>query len=345
MDAAKRALPQLNPSPPRPRASLHPESDIMKLSQALSALSLDIKLTDDINIDGIATLIDATPSGLSYAISAKYADDLRTTKAGAVFVTKQLAHLLNKTSIAIIVDDPELTMAYASRLFRQKHSPPNNDDHQIHPDAIIHPGVNLGSAITIGRNSRIMPGVYLGDDVRIGENTIIYPNVVVYRGCQIGNNCLIHANTVIGSDGFGYAHTSSGEHIKIEHTGTVIIEDDVEIGSNASIDRAAFNATVIKAGAKIDNLVHISHNVIVGERTIIAGQTGIAGSTTVGKNVVMAAQCGAVGHIKIADFTTVAARGGLTKNTEPGKTYAGFPQMERKLWLKLQAKLARLVKP
>jgi UDP-3-O-[3-hydroxymyristoyl] glucosamine N-acyltransferase len=189
-----------------------------------------------------------------------------------------------------------------------------------------------------------MPGAYLGDGVTIGENTIIHPNVVVYHGCHIGNNCIIHANTVIGSDGFGYAHTSTGQHVKIEQLGNVIIEDDVEIGSNTSIDRATFNSTIIKTGTKIDNLVHISHNVVVGERTIIAGQTGIAGSTTIGKNVVMAAQCGAVGHITIADFTTVAARGGLTKNTEPGKTYAGFPQMEHKLWLKLQARLARLVK-
>ena len=170
----------------------------------------------------------------------------------------------------------------------------------------------MGSNVTVGKNSKILPGAYLGDDVTVGENTVIHPNTVVYHGCHIGSNCIIHANTVIGSDGFGYAHTKTGEHIKIEQMGNVVIEDNVEIGSNTSIDRAAFKSTIIKAGAKIDNLVHISHNVVVGERTIIAGQTGIAGSTVIGRNVVMAAQSGAVGHITIADFTTVAARGGVT---------------------------------
>ncbi|MBK5967317.1 MULTISPECIES: UDP-3-O-(3-hydroxymyristoyl)glucosamine N-acyltransferase [Thiorhodovibrio] len=316
----------------------------MKLSQILNALSLDMTLTDDINIDGITTLTDATPAHLSYAMSDKYANHLQTTQAGAVFVTEKIKDLLNNASIPIVVEDPELTMAYASVLFRKELGHPESSDNAIHPDAIIHQGANLGCPVTVGKNSRIMPGAYLGDGVTIGENTIIHPNVVVYHSCHIGNNCIIHANTVIGSDGFGYAHTSRGQHVKIEQLGNVIIEDDVEIGSNTSIDRATFNSTIIKTGTKIDNLVHISHNVVVGERTIIAGQTGIAGSTTIGKNVVMAAQCGAVGHITIADFTTVAARGGLTKNTEPGKTYAGFPQMEHKLWLKLQAKLARFVK-
>ena len=303
-----------------------------------------MSLENDIEITGITTLQDATPSHLSYAMSTKYADDLKTTEAGAVFVTEQIKALLAPGSIAIVVENPELAMAYASRLFQKEFNLPNSSENKIDYDAIIFQGAHLGSNVTVGKNSRIMPGVYLGDHVTVGENTIIHPNAVIYHGCHIGNNCIIHANTVIGSDGFGYAHTKTGEHIKIEQMGDVIIEDDVEIGSNTSIDRAAFKSTIIKAGSKIDNLVHISHNVVVGERTIIAGQTGIAGSTIIGKNVVMAAQSGAVGHITIADFTTVAARGGITKNTESGKTYAGFPQMEHKLWLKLQATLARLLK-
>lgn len=316
----------------------------MKLSQILRTLSIDMPLENDIHINGIATLHNATSTHLSYAMNDKYAEDLKTTGAGAVFVTEAIKDLLNDQCIAITVEDPELTMAYASRLFQKQFNLPNSAHNQIDLDAVIFQGANLGSDVSVGKESRIMPGAYLGDGVSVGENTIIHPNAVIYHGCHIGSNCIIHANTVIGSDGFGYAHTKTGEHIKIEQMGNVIIEDDVEIGSNTSIDRAAFTSTIIKAGSKIDNLVHISHNVIVGERTIIAGQTGIAGSTTIGKNVVMAAQSGAVGHITIADFTTVAARGGVTKNTESGKTYAGFPQMEHKLWLKLQAKLARLLK-
>lgn len=316
----------------------------MKLSKILSTLSLDLSLENDIDISGITTLTDATPNHLSYAMNRKYSEELKTTRAGAVFVTEEIKELLNDNAAAIIVEDPELAMAHASRLFKKEFDLPKSGENWIDLDAIIFQGANLGTGVTVGKNSRIMPGVYLGDGVSIGENTIIHPNSVIYHGCHIGDNCIIHANTVIGSDGFGYAHTKTGEHVKIEQMGNVIIEDDVEIGSNTSIDRAAFKSTLIKAGSKIDNLVHISHNVVVGERTIIAGQTGIAGSTTIGKNVVMAAQSGAVGHITIADFTTVAARGGITKNTESGKTYAGFPQMEHKLWLKLQATLARLLK-
>jgi UDP-3-O-[3-hydroxymyristoyl] glucosamine N-acyltransferase len=277
-------------------------------------------------------------------MSDKYADAIRQTRAGAVFITEKLKNLLPQTARMIVVEDPELAMAYASRLFQKRFNLPSSAENRIDLDAIIFPGAQLGSGVAVGRNSRIMPGVYLGDGVTVGENTLIHPNCVIYHGCHIGSNCIIHANTVIGSDGFGYAHTKQGEHVKIEQMGNVVIEDDVEIGSNTSIDRAAFTSTLIKKGSKIDNLVHISHNVVVGERTIIAGQTGIAGSTIIGKNVVMAAQSGAVGHITIADFTTVAARGGVTKNTEAGKTYAGFPMMEHKMWLKLQATLARLLK-
>jgi len=316
----------------------------MKLSTILKAQRVAMPLSGDLDISEIKPLPDATQTHLSYAMSSKYADAIQATRAGAVFITEKLKNLLPESSIAIVVEDPELAMAYASRLFKKSFELPNSARNRIDLDACIFPGANLGSNVTVGKNSRIMPGVYLGDNVTVGDNTIIHPNCVIYHGCHIGSNCIIHASTVIGSDGFGYAHTKTGEHVKIEQMGNVIIEDDVEIGSNTSIDRAAFSSTLIKQGSKIDNLVHISHNVIIGERTIIAGQTGIAGSTVIGKNVVMAAQSGAVGHITIADFTTVAARGGVTKNTEPGKTYAGFPMMEHKMWLKLQATLSRLLK-
>lgn len=158
-----------------------------------------------------------------------------------------------------------------------------------------------------------MPGIYLGNHVIVGDYTTIHPDCVIYHHYHIGNRCTIHGNSVVGSDGFGYAHNRQGEHIKIEQMGYVIIEDDVEIGSNTSIDRATFTSTTIRKVSKLDNLVHILHNVEVGEHAIIAGQTGIAGSTNLVRNVVMAAQSGAIGHIKIADFTTVAGRGGNFK--------------------------------
>lgn len=316
----------------------------MKLTGLLDFLPAPISLDTNLEISGISSLRDATPLQLSYAVSNKNLVDLRTTKAAAVLVTAPLKGMAPATTVEIVVDDPELSMAQASRHFRKEFSLPIEGTQHVDPTTVIFPNVSLGTNVWIGRNCRILSGVYLGDDVIIGDDTIVHPNSVIYHGCRIGSRCIIHANTVVGSDGFGYAHTKSGEHVKIEQMGNVLVEDEVEIGSNTSIDRATFTSTVIRKGTKIDNLCQLSHNVEVGEHCIVAGQTGIAGSTTLGRNVVMAAQSGATGHIKIADFTTVAARGGVTKNTEAGKTYAGFPLMEHKIWLKFQGKLARLVK-
>ncbi len=316
----------------------------MKTSDILKALSISLQIDPDPVITGISTLRDATSTQLSYAVSDKHANDLKRTNAAAVLVTQKLENLVAAGTVAVVVEDPELCMARITHLFRKVFDLPEAGSQQIDPSAKVFPNVSLGTAVIIGKRSRILSGVYLGDNVEIGEDTIIHPNCVVYHNCRIGSRCIIHANTVIGSDGFGYAHTKSGEHVKIEQTGNVIIEDDVEIGSNTSIDRATFTSTIIRRGTKIDNLVHIAHNVEVGEHSIIAGQTGIAGSTVLGRNVVMAAQSGATGHIRIADFTTIAARGGVTKNTEQGKTYAGFPLLEHRAWLRFQAKLARLGK-
>ena len=316
----------------------------LKLSQILQKLNLEQSLAGDPEIVGIADLAEATAAQIAYAMSRKHLDALQQTAAAAVFVIEALKDQVPDKVVPLVVEDPELSMAQASALFAKQYDLPREGSQQVDPSATVFPNVSLGSNVKIGRNSRILPGVYLGDDVVVGDDCVVHPNCVIYHGCQIGDRCSIHANTVIGSDGFGYAHTKQGEHVKIQHLGNVVIEDDVEIGSNTSIDRAAFKSTIVRRGSKIDNLVHLAHNVEVGEHSIICGQTGIAGSTVLGRNVVMAAQSGATGHIKIADFTTVAGRGGVTKDTEPGKTYAGFPLMDHKSWLKLQGRLARLLK-
>jgi UDP-3-O-[3-hydroxymyristoyl] glucosamine N-acyltransferase len=316
----------------------------MRLTDILKNLAIEVSCSKDPQITGVSTLNEASDSQLSYALEMKYCNDLKNSQAAAVFVTDELRGFVSGQTIPIVVEEPELYMARATGLFSYTQNLPDAKDQFVDPSAIIFQNVSLGTGVRIGRNSRIMPGVYLGDHVTVGDNTTIHPNCVIYHHCHIGNRCTIHGNSVIGSDGFGYAHTRQGEHVKIEQMGNVIIEDDVEIGSNTSIDRATFTSTIIHKGSKLDNLVHISHNVEVGEHAIIAGQTGIAGSTTLGRNVVMAAQSGATGHIKIADFTTVAGRGGISKNTEPGKTYAGFPMLEHKEWLKFNARLSRLVK-
>jgi UDP-3-O-[3-hydroxymyristoyl] glucosamine N-acyltransferase len=315
----------------------------MNLIDILQTLKVTVPCCDNPEIKEISTLKDAGKTSLSYAVNNKHADDLKKSQAAAVFLPEQLQELVTGHTIPLVVNEPELYIALASGLFAYKQEFPVSGTQNIDPTARVFQNVSMGTDVKIGVNSVIMAGVYLGDHVTVGDNTTIHPNCVIYRNCIIGCDCVIHANTVIGSDGFGYAHTNNGEHVKIEQLGNVIIEDDVEIGSNTSIDRATFKSTIIRKGSKIDNLVHISHNVEVGEFSVIAGQSGVAGSTILGRNVVMAAQSGATGHVKLADFTTIAARGGVSKNTETGKTYAGFPLMEHKEWLKFNAKLSRLI--
>ena len=173
---------------------------------------------------------------------------------------------------------------------------------------------------------------------------MIHANAVIYNDTIIGERCVIHANAVIGSDGFGYAHTKTGEHVKIYHNGNVVLQDEVEIGACTTIDRAVFGSTIVKRGSKIDNLVQIGHNCELGQNCLIVSQVGLAGSTTLGRNVVMGGQSGSGGHVSVGDFAQIAARGGISKDLTGGKNYAGHPIMELSEWFKLQAKIVRFFK-
>lgn len=314
----------------------------MKLSQICQAINVDFN-AEDIEIEGLDTLSEATTSQLSFFNDKKYAEQLPNTKAGAVFIDAEYAHLLPSSTIALITDEAYLKLAYASKFFAHKVST-TTEAPTIGVKSDIDKRVNFGQGVTIGDNVTIMAGVYIGDNVTIGSNTLIYPNVTLYHGSVIGEHCIIHAGTVIGSDGYGFAHTKQGEHVKIYQNGNVIIEDNVEIGANCVIDRAVFGSTYIRKGSKFDNLIQIGHNCDVGEHSLIAGQAGMAGSTTTGRNFVMGGQSACSGHLKLGDFVTIAGKSGLTKSVLGGKTYAGFPAMEHKLWLRLQAKLSFLLK-
>jgi UDP-3-O-[3-hydroxymyristoyl] glucosamine N-acyltransferase len=190
----------------------------------------------------------------------------------------------------------------------------------------------------------ILAGCYLGDNVTVGSDTLLHPNVTLYHGTQLGERCIIHSGTVIGGDGYGFAHTRTGEHVKIYQNGNAVIEDDVEIGANCTVDRAVFGTTYVRRGTKIDNLIQIAHNCDVGEHCLFASQVGLSGSTTLGRNVVMGGQSATTGHLTIGDFSTLAGRCVATKSLEGGKTYGGFPAIEHRLWLRLQAKISGLVK-
>ena len=316
----------------------------MKLSEIASLISLEFEF-GDVEITGMNTLARASESEISFVSNSKYIKDIKTTKAAAVLISEELAELLPKDTIALITNNAYWSMAILSKYFA-----PLIEDETL-PEPIIGEGSKISSkseianGAVIGKNCTILAHTYIGANTIIGDNTIIYPNTTIYRDCKIGSDCIIHSNTAIGSDGFGFATNAKGEHKKIYQNGNVIIEDDVEIGSNSSIDRAVFGSTLIKTGVRIDNLVQIGHNCEVGEYSVFVAQSGASGSTVFGRNVVMGGQSATVGHIKIAPFTTMAARSGVTKSIkDSGKTYSGFPLMEHRLWMKLQAKIARLVK-
>jgi len=296
-------------------------------------------------VTGMNTLKDASKSEISFVSNSKYIKDIQSSNAGAIIVDKSTKEFVPKGCVALVVESPYWEMATLSKHF----APPIEDDTLAEPKigegTIVSPKAEIARGALIGKNCTIMAHVYIGANAVIGDNTIIYPSVTIYRDCRVGSNCIIHANTTIGSDGFGFATNRLGEHRKIYQNGNVVVEDNVEIGSSTTIDRAAFGTTLIKHGVRIDNLVQVGHNCIIGEHSVLVAQAGISGSTTMGRNVVMGGQSATAGHLSIAPFTTMAARSGVTKSiNQSGLTFAGFPLVEHKIWLKLQAKIARLIK-
>ncbi len=313
-----------------------------KLSQITQ--NIDLNFTgNDIEINGIHTLSEATSTQLSFFTDSKYASQLPHTKAAAVFIDEEHAKLLPSATIALITDEAYLKLALASKLFA--HTLETKGGHPAMGEGCdIDKRVRFGKNVTLGDNVIILAGCYVGDNVTIGSDVLLHPNVTLYHGTQLGERCIIHSGTVIGCDGYGFAHTKLGEHVKIYQNGNAVIEDDVEIGSNCTIDRAVFGTTYIRKGVKLDNLIQIGHNCDVGEHSLLVSQSGVAGSTTLGRNVIVGGQSAIAGHLEIGAFTTLAGRTGVTKSLEGGKTYAGFPAIDHKMWLRMQAKMAGLIK-
>lgn len=311
----------------------------MKISEIAKFLGIEYN-GEDIEITALNSLNNASFTELSYCDGEKNSKKISNTDAGAVLVSKEFENLVPKDSIKLVVDNPHLSFALLSKLFAKSLVSSNVEKKsKIAKSAKIMPNVYIGDNVQIGENVIIMAGAYIGDNVSIDECTIIHPNVVIYNDTKIGKKCHLLANCVIGSDGFGYAHTKNGEHYKIYHNGNVILEDFVEIGACTTIDRAVFESTIIKQGTKIDNLVQVGHNCEIGENCLIVAQSGISGSSILGKNVTMGGQSATSGHLQIGDFATIAARGGVTKNLEGARVYGGFPIMLQKDWLKFQAKI------
>jgi len=316
----------------------------MKLSEIAKLIGTEFSGSDK-EITSMNTLSDATSSELSFVANTKYIKDIASSNAGAIIVDEKSKEFVPDGCTALVVDAPYWQMAVVSAKFAPALEDVDAAKATIGEGSVISSKSEIAHGAKIGNNCNIMAGVYIGSNAVVGDNTTLYPNVVLYRDCKIGSDCIIHAGTVIGSDGFGFASNKMGEHKKIYHNGNVVIEDDVELGANTAIDRAVFGTTLIKQGSRLDNLIHVAHNCEVGEYSVIAGQTGLAGSSKLGRSSVFGAQSGVAGHLEIAPFNTFAARTGVTKTIkESGKVFAGFPFMDHKSWLKIQGKIARLIK-
>ncbi len=286
-------------------------------------------------ITGVAGIESAGDGELTFIANKKYVSFLPTTNASAVIIPddKDIRVPPDAKPAIIVHPEPYYAFMLALRLFHPEEPPLPPG---IHPSATVAESAELASDVRVGANaviedkarigagSFILAGCYVGSQVTIGEQTTIGPHVTVTRQCSLGNRVRIHPGTVVGADGFGYAELD-GIHHKIPQVGTVVIEDDVEIGACVCIDRATMGETRIKRGTKIDNLVQLAHNVVVGEHSLIVSQVGISGSTKIGDHVILAGQVGLVGHIEIGDNCTVAAQSGVAGNLPPGSVVLGSP--------------------
>jgi UDP-3-O-[3-hydroxymyristoyl] glucosamine N-acyltransferase len=303
-----------------------------------------------VSIKGACGIKEAQSGDVTFLANSKYQSLLKDTNATAVIAPPDIP--VPKGKVVIRHEAPSLAFAQ----IMERLAPPRVlYKSGIHPTAVIGSNVKLGKdvsiqpyvviedGVAIGDNTVLGAGVFIGRDTQIGTDAFIYPKVIIRERVSIGNRCIIHSGSVIGSDGFGYA-TVQGVHHKIPQIGIVVIEDDVEIGANVTIDRARFDKTWIKKGTKIDNLVQIAHNVIIGENSIVVAQTGISGSTIIGNNVVLAGQSGIAGHITIGDNVIVGGQAGVTKNVPAGQMVSGFPAAPHSKAMKIQALVNRLPK-
>lgn len=305
--------------------------------QIAALLQGEVEGNPNAEVKTFTKIEEGFPGALSFLANLKYEEHIYNCQSSAVIVGKDFKAQKEITTTLIRV--PDAYGAFATLLQKYEEMKPRKTGREnpifigegltIGESEFIGAFVRIGNNVKIGKNVSIYPNVVIGDHVQIGDNATIYSNATIYDGCKLGNNVTIHSSTVIGSDGFGFAPNSENQYSKIPQIGNVVIEDRVEIGANCSIDRATMGSTVIKKGVKLDNFIQVAHNVEIGENTVIAAQSGIAGSTKIGKNCMIGGQVGIVGHLTIADGVKIAAQSGIGKTIkQENSIWQGSPAFE-----------------
>ncbi len=316
-------------------------------NQIAQLINGKIEGNPEISVSGFGKIEEAQEGQLAFLANPKYEDYLYSTQASVIIISEKLELKQPVAGCLIRVTDPYTAFASLLHYYQQYKTQqlkgieePSfiSTNAKMGENVYVGAFAYLGDNVRIGNNVKIFPGVYIGNNARIDDNTILHPGVKIYHDCIVGKHVTIHSGTVIGGDGFGFAPQADGSFKKVPQIGNVIIEDNVEIGSNATIDRATIGSTIIRTGAKLDNLIQIAHNVEVGTNTVIAAQAGVSGSTKIGNNVMIGGQAGVVGHIHIADGSRINAQSGVSKSIKiPKATVTGSPAYDYTSALRSQA--------
>ncbi len=313
-----------------------------KASQIAELVQGSIEGDPDSIVNDVSKIEEDKENTLTFLANPKYTKYIYTTKASVVIVNNDF--VAEGEIKATLIKVPNAYQALATLLDMYEKSQPQKSgveqpsfvDESARLGDFVYVGAfaYIGQNVILGDNVKIYPQAYIGDNVEIKDNTIIYAGVKIYKGCKIGNDCIIHSGTIVGGDGFGFVPDENNVYKKIPQIGNVIIEDEVEIGANTCIDRATMGSTIVRKGAKIDNLIQIAHNVDIGEKTVIAAQTGIAGSSKIGKECMFGGQVGVLGHITIADKVKIAAQSGVSHASKEGMVLMGSPAIDGKMHTK-----------
>ena len=315
----------------------------MEFSAQQIAMLLGGKIIGDGNrkVSDVGSIESAKEGQLTFLCDAKYLPYLSSTGASVVLMTDSIAFEGETNATLIRVENARAAMGQLLALVAKAMNPAKQGMEQpsyvsegvaVPEDAYIGAFAYVGKNVQLGKGVQIYPHVYIGDNVRIGDNTILYSGVKVYYNCMVGNDCILHAGVVVGSDGFGFEPDAKGVNQKLPQIGNVIIEDDVEIGANTTVDRAMMGSTIIRRNAKIDNLVQVAHNVEVGESTFLCSQVGIAGSSKIGAHCILAGQVGVAGHLEIADNCVFGAQSGIPSSVRKAGMYQGSPIIDAMNW-------------